>query len=352
MSTTNIRNHEVITKQNLLNKKGCIIEEGWARHPLWNYDRKSIKASAFKIKEWDYYAITSMSQGWTLCGTISDLGYAALLSISYIDLNKKDYAQQDEMKFFPLGSFKLSPSSAIDSNSLYLGKKIRLTFVKKGQTRRIMIAAPSLQLPDGRIGIDANLELTQPSNMESMNIATSWKENRKAFYLNEKVNCMPVQGTLRRGDTIEIIKNDDVWGVLDWGRGRWTYQNTWYWGSGSGIVNGHSFGFNIGYGFTDRTPASENAVFYDGKIHKLDDVTFNIPEDDFLKPWKFESSDGRFSMDFKPVVDRSSKMNFGIIKTIQHQVFGYFTGTAILDNGTKIRIKDFPAFAEKVFNRY
>ncbi len=346
------RNHEITQRQNLLDEKGCIIEEGWARHPLWNYNRKSIKASALKIKEWDYYAITSMNGGWTLCGTISDLGYAALLSVSYIDFKRKSYAQQDEMKFFPLGNFKLAPNSTIDSRSQYSGKKIRLSFVKEGQKRRIMIAAPELELPDGRIGIEADLELSQPDDMESMNIATSWKENRKAFYLNEKVNCMPVLGTIRRGNTIETADKDDVWGVLDWGRGRWTYQNTWYWGSGSGIVDGHSFGFNIGYGFTDRTPASENTIFYDGRIHKLDDVIFKIHEDDFLKPWKFESSDGRFNMDFKPVVDRSSKMNFGIIKTIQHQVFGYFTGTAILDDGTKIKIKDFPAFAEKVFNRY
>ncbi len=346
------RNHEVTKHQDLLTKEGFIAEEGWARHPVWDYDRKKIKANALKIKEWDYYAITSLNGGWTLCGTISDLGYAALLSVSYIDLKCGKFSQQDEMKFFPLGSFKLSPSSVLDSSSQYIGKNIRLTFVKKGSVRRIMIAAPSLKLPDGHIGLDADLTLSQPSDMESMNIATSWKENRKAFYLNEKVNCMPASGIIRRGDDFENLAQNDVWGVLDWGRGRWTYQNTWYWGSGSGMIDNHSFGFNIGYGFTDRTPASENVIFYDGKIHKFDDIVFKIPEDDLMKPWSFESSDKRFEMSFKPVVDRSSILNLAVIKTIQHQVFGYFTGVAVLDDGTVINVKDFPAFAEKVFNRY
>ena len=59
-------------------------------------------------------------------------------------------------------------------------------------------------------------------------------------------------------------------GTLDWGRGVWTHDNTWYWGSGNGYVNGKPFGFNIGYGFGNTSAASENALFYDGKIHKLE----------------------------------------------------------------------------------
>jgi hypothetical protein len=345
------RNHEVTKLQPLLNKDGHILEEGWARHPVWQYDRSKIKASAFKIKEWDYYAITSQSQGWTVCGTISDLGYAALLSVSYIDYKLGKFAQADEMKFFTLGKLSLSSSSQIDNSCQYIGKNIRLTFIKRGSSRHIMIAAPSLKHPDGRVGLDLSAVLTQPQEMESLNIATSWAENRHAFYLNEKVNCMPARGLLRRGDDTIELSQTDVFGVLDWGRGRWTYQNTWYWSSGSGLVNGHKFGFNLGYGFTDRTPASENVIFYDNKVHKLEDITFNIPEN-YMKNWKFTSSDGRFEMDFKPAVDRCSKMNFGVIKTNQHQVFGYFTGKAKLDDKTVIEVKDFPAFAEKVFNRY
>ncbi len=348
-----MRNHEVTKKQDLLSNKGTIVEEGWARHPVWIYDRKMIKASKLRIKEWDYYAITSKKDGWTLCGTISDLGYAGLFSISFIDYNKGAFAQTDKMKFFTLHKTGLSPSSAKDNDVCFSCEDMRLTFVKKGIKRNVLISAPKLVLPDGRVGLDARFELLQPNEMESMNIATSWAEKRNAFYLNEKVNCMPAKGTLRRGNDTETIDfDDDVWGVLDWGRGRWTYKNTWYWGSGSGSVDGHLFGFNIGYGFTDRTPASENVIFYDGKIHKLDDIEFCIPEDDIMKNWKFTSSDGRFEMDFKPVVDRFSDTNALIIRSRQHQVFGYFTGDAKLDDGTVIHLDRFPAFAEKVYNRY
>ena len=51
-------------------------------------------------------------------------------------------------------------------------------------------------------------------------------------------------------------------------------------------------------------------------------------------------------------MDRASCTDFKILKSDQHQVFGTFTGTAILDDGTEIHVKDLPGFAEKVENKW
>ena len=149
-----------------------------------------------------------------------------------------------------------------------------------------------------------------------------------------------------------IFNPETDYGTLDWGRGVWTYDNTWYWGSGNKKINGKPFGFNIGYGFGDTSKASENMLFYDGKCHKLDDVTFHIPTDSYTDPWTFTSSDGRFEMDFMPIIDRSAKINAGIIVTDQHQVFGKMSGKVILDDGMILDIQELTCFAEKVHNKY
>ena len=93
-------------------------------------------------------------------------------------------------------------------------------------------------------------------------------------------------------------------------------------------------------------------MFYDGIAHKLADVTFHIPEDDYLKPWTFSSSDKRFEMTFQPVLDRAACINALVIVTDQHQVFGKLSGKAVLDDGRVIEVKDMMCFAEKVHNRY
>jgi hypothetical protein len=343
--------HEVKNPVDLLDKKGRIVEQGWARRPYWRYDRKRIHAPSWRIKEWDYYAVVNQKKGYAVTATMSDLGYGAMYALSYEDYTRKACAQQSAMAFFPKRMGFVS-SSAFDQDISWANKDLRFAFVNKNGKRHILFASPSLVLPDGTKGLDVDLTLVQPSELESMNIATSWEKKRTAFYLNQKVNCMEATGRIRRGYAIEEVGPKEAWGVLDWGRGVWTYQNRWYWGSASGLVDGVRFGFNLGYGFSDRSPASENVLFYDGVIHKLDEISFHIPENSFLAPWTFTSNDDRLRLSFQPCVDRSSDINALVIKSVQHQVFGYFSGDTVLDDGRIIRLDHFPGFAEDVFNRW
>ena len=188
---------------------------------------------------------------------------------------------------------------------------------------------------------------------ESMVIATPFKK-KYHFYYNQKINCMHAKGIVKLGNSITKINN--AYATLDWGRGVWTYHNTWIWGSANGNIDGHDFGFNIGYGFGDTSAASENMLFYDGKAHKLEHVTCHIPtkdnEDDFMSPWSITSSDKRFEMLFEPLIDRAACTDIKIIKSDQHQVFGYYTGDVVLDDGTKIHIDRLLGFCEKVENKW
>ena len=184
-----------------------------------------------------------------------------------------------------------------------------------------------------------------------MVIATPFNKS-KHFYYNQKINCLKAKGQATfDGITYSM---DDCYGVLDWGRGVWTYSNTWYWSSMSGQYNNERIGFNLGYGFGDTSAASENMFFYKDKAYKLNNVTFEIPGDgtkkiDYMKPWKFTSKDGSINMTFEPIIDRHDDTDVIVIKSLQHQVFGKFSGYIIADN-KKVEFKDMLGFAEKVRN--
>lgn len=186
---------------------------------------------------------------------------------------------------------------------------------------------------------------------DTMVIATPWEADKTAFYYNQKINCMPAEGYVKYNGKIHVFSPDKNFATLDWGRGVWTYDNTWYWSSGNGIINGKTFGFNIGYGFGNTTAASENMIFYDGKCHKLDRVLFDIPKD-IMQPWHFISSDGRFDMVFKPIYDNKQQNSAVVISQKSDQVFGKFYGDAVLDDGTRLKLDGLTAFAERVRNRY
>jgi len=340
-----MRNHEITTKKPLLNKEGALTEPGWARQLYFSYDRKDIKAPKYRIKEWDYYLV--MGQGFGVAFTVSDLGYIGLQSVSLLDFEKPWEHTESVISILPMGKMKL-PWTSTEGRTMYRDKRLSLEFRKEGEKRRILCSFDKFL--DGKL-FTCDITLEEPP-MDTMVIATPWKEKKTAFYYNQKINCMRASGSVHFDGRTYTFDPETDFGTLDWGRGVWTYDNRWYWGSGNGIVGGKPFGFNIGYGFGDTSAASENMLFYDGVGHKLDDVQFHIPADSYMKPWKFSSSDSRFEMDFEPVLDRASRTAVGVIESDQHQVFGKMTGKAVLDDGTVLEIKDLLCFAEDVHNRY
>ena len=342
------RNHEVTNPRDLLNADGTLAEPGWSKSLVQKYDRNAIKAPKWRIKEWDYYLI--LADKHAVAFTLSDDGYIGMQSASLLVFDEKNPWEQTSsiLNFFPMGKYKL-PATSDEGDIRYHDKKLDLDFIKGKNTRHIF--GEYRDFKDGKT-LKVDIMLEQPP-MDTMVIATPWKENKKAFYYNQKINCMRASGYAEFDGVRYEFNPETDFGTLDWGRGVWTYDNTWYWGSGNAVIEGKPFGFNIGYGFGDTSAASENILFYDGKAHKLDDVTFNLPENgSYTDPWTFTSSDGRFEMDFIPVIDRQAKISLKLIETDQHQVFGKFTGKMILDDGSAIELKDFLGFAEKVRNKW
>ena len=342
-----MRNHEVTKVQPLLKEDGSLREPGWSKQLYQVYDRNAIKAPKFRIKEWDYYLVISEKNKFGVAITISDDGYVGLQSVSLLDFSKPWEHTETVLNFFPMGKLKL-PTTSAKGNTEYHDKRLNAEFRISEGERRLVVDFKNFC--DGK-PFSCDITLKQPE-MDTMVIATPWKEKKTAFYYNQKINCMRASGKAVFDGKEYIFDPATDFGTLDWGRGVWTYDNTWYWGSGNADIDGHAFGFNIGYGFGDTSAASENMIFYDGKCHKLDDVTFHIPESGYTDPWKFSSSDGRFEMDFVPIIDRAAKIDLKFIITDQHQVFGRMSGKAILDDGTVIEVKDMLCFAEDVHNKY
>ena len=255
------------------------------------------------------------------------------------------------MTFMPNGKVGLPPTSKV-GDVCVKAKNYEFKFENDGKERRLFVCVKNFK-DKKDIVVDFKLN-AEPK--DSMVILTPFKK-KKAFYYNQKIVGLKANGKVCLGQEEILFDEKNTRAILDWGRGVWTYKNTWYWGAGCGVVEGHEIGFNIGYGFGDTSAASENMLFVDGVAHKLEQVSFNIPKtkngkDDFMSPWTFTSSDKRFEMNFQPIIDRHSNANVLVISSNQHQVFGRFSGTMVLDDGKEIKLENFLAFAEKVVNKW
>ena len=72
--------HEIRRRQALLDRRGDLAEPGYAKSLLPVYDRRDIRASRLRIKEWDYYLIVGPKHALAL--TVADNGYMGLDSVS------------------------------------------------------------------------------------------------------------------------------------------------------------------------------------------------------------------------------------------------------------------------------
>jgi len=342
-------NKEIVAIDELLDEKGNLKHPGYSKHMVQLYDRSKILARKSRIKEWDYYLIYNDHFGIAM--TIADNSYMGLSSCTFLDFDNKSEKTLTKIKWFTKGELGLPNTSAkgkveFKAHNFYLG------FENDGSERKLTVHIKHFLK---RKEIKGSIILSDTPE-ESMVIMTPFKKD-KHFYYNQKIVGMKAEGTVFIGDKKYNFSKGTSRAILDWGRGVWTYKNTWYWGGACFKQDGYEIGFNIGYGFGDTKMATENMLFLNGKASKIDKVTFNIPKDskgkeDYMKPWTFTSNDGRFEMKFEPIIDRFSDTNLGILRSKQHQVFGYYTGTLIFDVGYKVEIKKRLGFAEKVTNKW
>lgn len=345
------RCHRIAGSGPLLDARGRLREPGYAYRPPFHYNREDIAAPAWRIKDWDYYLVEDDRMAVAL--TFADLGYVGMVSASVIDFRLRTFKTTSELVAWPLGRMGVPRGSGEGTISWDNARcSVRFTCLEGGVRRLSLHMARFIGARD----IEAEFLLDREPR-DSLVIATPWAENPRAFYYNRKILGLRARGGVRVGERVYEF-GPEALGLLDWGRGVWTYQNTWYWAAAQGYQDGRLVCLNLGYGFGDTSAATENVIFVDGVAHKLGEVDFGIPRRadgsyNYLAPWHLTDDAGRLDLAFSPLVDRTDAVNVAsVIKTDQHQVFGLLSGTVVLDDGTALAISGLRASAEHIFNRY
>ena len=337
---------EILETSPLLDEDGNLIQVGWARFPLLDSNLENIgfypkilrPLQFARVKVWDYYAIFTPTRFFS--ATIANLGYAGNVFVYTLDFASNKL--HEEGLVIPLGrGVSLSQQSV--GTCEYKGKGVHLKFETFQNYRQLYIDWPAFH--DQR-GIHAEISLEQTTDHESMNIVIPIPGKR--FYYNHKINCLPAMGSLRYGKIEERINPNESLGQLDWGRGVWEYASFWNWASASGFLSdGRTIGLNLGCGFGDTSSATENALIIDGRVNKLDQITFDYDPQDYMKAWKFTDNEGRLNLIFTPFKDRFAATKLFVIDSEVHQLFGKYTGSVVTDSGENIDIEELIGFAEE-----
>jgi hypothetical protein len=245
---------------------------------------------------------------------------------------------------FTMGALGLPPGS--EAGSVQFRKRgAVLDFVAMESGARIIKA----DIP--RYGHHRSLRgevvLSPPPEAESLFTNMPWRNEKMAFRCTCRSPWYTVEGVIQFGTTELVFVKGNAWGILDWNRGVRPKEDVRYWAGGCGMSEGKLISFSVGYGSADSQNGTENAFFTDGKIHKLDQITFQISPANWLLPWHFTSNDNRLEMDFIPNQERVER-NWVLYHSLRRRnVYGHFSGKVLLDGGSPLEFYNITGFAER-----
>ncbi|MDR0301187.1 MAG: DUF2804 domain-containing protein [Treponema sp.] len=340
--------NEISTPVSVLDSNGQPHNFGWSRQPIFFYDPVMSAAPRRMITEADRYIIQSPTH--LIVFEIRDDSYLGYVGITVISLRDKKRSTQTYKTLFPMGAYYLPTGSATGSVKWH-NKKSHLDFIcMEGGIRLIKTDIPKW----GRQhrSLRGALVLSEPGDPQSLVTNQPWRGENNSF---RYARCSPwytVEGVIQFGSAEIVFTKGNAWGIFDWSRSVRPKADIRYWAAACGTIEGRQLSFSVGYSWADSSQGTENGFFVDGKLHKLDQVTFHIPPSDWLSPWRFTSNDNRLEMTFTPHQERIERRNLFFHNSTRRQVCGFFSGKVQLDDGSAIEFQHLAGLAERSKTRF
>lgn len=339
--------NEIPGAVSVLDDSGQPQNFGWSRQPGLFYDPALVWAPRRRISESDRYIVYTPTHLIIL--EVRDDGFLGYMGISVVSLRDKKRTTQLFQTFFPLGSYEM-PTGSVSGAIRYHHKKSHLDFVPmEGGVRILKMDIP--KFGHHRV-LRGELVLTEPETAESIIANQPWRNEKSAFRYSRRSPWYTAEGVIQFGTTEIIFTKGNGWGIFDWNRGVRPRSDIRYWAASCGMSEGRLIGLSVGYSSADSSAGTENAFFVDGKLHKLDQVTFHIPPSNWLAPWRFTSNDNRLEMTFTPHQERIERKRLLFHASTRRQVCGFFSGKATLDDGSVTEFQNITGFAERSKMRF
>ncbi len=336
---------EIEKVDDLLNADGTLKNNGFSRKMLLKYNKEQIRKKK-RIREWDKYVISDYRYNLTL--KIANYGKVACLFASVVDMFDESGAVNSSRVYFPKAKQFMAETSFRGKTS-FETKNASFSFEVANGKRILKGNFKNFFEKDG-IKSDLTFDIVVDDIRQDGVAKTFLFKNKNQFCYTHNITCMPASGVFSfKGKQIELGTN--AMATLDWGRGVMPRKTIRYWAALQAEVGGHTIGINLGVMRGDKADASQNMIFLDGVGHKVENLRVFVRREnkkrEYLRSWTFYSSDGKVELIFQPSVDVKAPKHGWFMLSDSHHVFGRFTGTLILEDGSRIKIKDLNGFAER-----
>lgn len=342
---------------------------GWTRRPILDLNFEDAKFSSSKktmsqaMKKWDMYHL--YTPDFAMQFLIAWIPYAAFFNANLYD--RKTNKFYEDTRFISSTPKIPMMQDSRGGMSAFETDKLKTVFKVDGEHHKLSMRFESFSMIDkevadvnigGSAGDDAQrttyeieADLLYPDNHDS--IAGVHMTNPQRCHYGHKINCMTAEGRVSFGGKTYEMNRETSFGALDFGRGYYPRKMFWYWATASGrMPNGKLVGFNLGFGNSPDN-ITENALFYDGRITKVNAADCVAPSDDnLMSPWTVKDRDGLVDLTFRPQKVRHTDVTIGSGYSHGRPAIGTYSGSLKTASGETLNVKDLFGIYEWVDSKW
>lgn len=344
-------NRRAPTPENLIRPDGLPVLGIFARTvPHVNGRRTDLRTSLgapasalarhFGYKQFQYFGI--LSERLLIGCALADTAWVGVAFVYVYDVNTRQLHEYSWRT--PFARRLRMSDSPVEGESTFHDRNvhIRLGYRQRehGLEKSLAIDMPTLQL---------RAVLEEAPSFQPMSLCTRTGINGWTYA--NKVAGVPASGALHWQGQDYDLTSLGANAHHDFSAGYMRRETFWNWASLSAEIDSHRIGFNLSCG-VNETSHTENCLWLDGRLIKLNTMRFDYNRDALLEPWYITSEDGSVELRFHPEGRYQEKMNVGVFATNFNQLFGRFEGELRLPGGQTLAVKEQYGFVEEQFARW
>lgn len=311
---------------------------GWMRRPLVDTSGVDGRHTWGRNKLWEYWNVVSPTH--ILAMTISSIDYAAVLEAWVLDRRTLQTWHSNRTDL--LKPVAMPPNLESEPVRVVSGN-LQLAVDPMPNGTRLRARFP---------GVAFDVLAGLPESHERLGVVVPW--SKKRFQYTVKDVARPASGWVETDGVRSPVPTGKSWATLDHGRGRWPYDILWNWGAGAGEIEfqggKHVLGIQVGDKWTDGTGMTENSIYFDGRLTKVGDLTWEYDIQRWWQPWYIFGP--QMELTFEPFYNKQGSTDFLVLANRTDQCFGTFSGQVVVDGVGEVLFEGLTGWAEEVHNRW
>lgn len=308
--------NEIKENCNVFEKNGEVLNAGWARTPVFEYNRNLSKTFG-KHGESDSYFINNEEVSLYL--SVENYGIEFAVKIAVADLKRGGVISDCVVKKFVLFKNEL-PESGNNGELLYTDRRIQLQLTNTTDGRFLKCDFFDF---GGLKNLYFNITLKKVCG-ESLNELAPFERDRKYFYLKRFVPKFIASGVIRIGGLEYSLNENSARAYFDWTRFSKPRKHNYQRLSSDCIIDNKRFSLCLASRVGDNRHGNENCFILGGKLEKLYQINVKGTNGRLNRPWYFTAGISAVDITFKPFTVKGEPMAAVMDKTTV--VFGRLYG--------------------------